>query len=226
MGQSRSVVRGALVAAFVGWAMAMALADPASADELRTAAARGDVAAVKRLIAAGHPLDAKDVQGQTALLLAVAGGHTAAGIALIEAGADINAVAANKDTPWLLAGARGRAEMLRHMIPKGPDLTLRNRFGGSALIPACHYDHVETVRLLLTETKIDVDHVNNLGWTCLLEIVILTDGGKRAQDNTRQVLDAGANPNIADRDGVTPLAHAKKRGFNEIARLIAAKGGR
>ena len=55
----KTLCRGALVAALVGWAMAMALADPASADELRTAAARDDVAAVKRLIAAGHPLGVK-----------------------------------------------------------------------------------------------------------------------------------------------------------------------
>ena len=197
----------------------------ARADDLRAAARRGDVAAVARLIAAKAPLDDRDAQGQTALLLAVASGDTAVATALIAAGADINAVAANKDTPWLLAGARGHTEMLRKMWPKGPDLRLRNRFGGNALIPACHYDHVETVRFLLT-TTIDIDHVNDLGWTCLLEIVILTDGGKRAQENTRQVLAAGASPNIADRDGATPLAHAAKRGFTEIARLLAAMGGR
>lgn len=197
----------------------------ASPEELRAASSRGDAAAVQRLIAARTALDVKDAQGQTALLLAVAAGHDAVAFALIEAGADINAVAANMDTPWLLAGARGRTEMLRRMIPRGPDLKLRNRFGGSALIPACHYDHVETVKLLLT-TKIDVNHVNNLGWTCLLEIVILTDGGKRAQENTRQVLEAGADPNIKDKDGVSPLQHARKRSFKEIARLIEAKGGK
>jgi uncharacterized protein len=219
------VRRAVFVVALVA-SMFLAAESPAEAAELRAAATRGDSAAIARLIAARDPLDGKDGQGQTALLLAVAGGHTDAAKALIDAGADINAVATNRDTPWLLAGARGRTEILRHMIPRGPNLALRNRFGGSALIPACHYDHVETVALLLANTKIDVDHVNNLGWTCLLEIVILTDGGARAIANTRQVLDAGANPNLADKDGVTPLAHARKRGFTEIARMIAAKGGK
>lgn len=115
--------------------------------------------------------------------------------------------------------------MLRAMWPKAPNLSLRNRFGGTALIPACHYDHVKTVRFLLT-TPIDVNHVNDLGWTCLLEIVLLTDGGKRAQENTQQVLAAGANPNIGDKDGVSPLSHAKKRGLDALARIIAAHGGR
>lgn len=219
---------GAILRVALAWLAISLCAIPsawASPEQLRQAAARGDDATVRQLIATKTPLDVKDSQGQTALLLAVAGGHDAAAFALIDAGADINAVAANKDTPWLLGGARGRTEMLRRMIPRGPNFSLRNRFGGSALIPACHYDHVETVALLLT-TKIDVNHVNNLGWTCLLEIVLLTDGGKRAQENTRQVLEAGADPNIKDKDGVSPLQHARKRGFKEIARLIEAKGGK
>ena len=111
------------------------------------------------------------------------------------------------------------------MIPKGPDLTLRNRFGGNALIPACERAHVEAARVLLT-TRIDVNHVNNLGWTCLLEIVVLGNGSARHAEVAEMVLAAGANPNIADRDGITPLAHARKRGFERIANAITAKGGK
>ena len=192
---------------------------------LHKASATGDAVRVAELIGQRAAIDVKDEQGQTPLLLAIAGNHLEAARALIEAGADINAVASNKDTPWMLAGALGRADMLRLMIPKRPDFTLRNRYGGNALIPACERAHIDAIKVLLT-TKIDVDHVNNLGWTCLLEIVILGDGGSRHQEAARLVLDAGANPNIADRDGVSPLTHAMKRGQTEIARLIAAKGGR
>ena len=144
---------------------------------------------------------------------------------MIDAGANINAQASNLDSPWLLAGALGRAPMLRMMIPKGPDFFLRNRFGGTALIPACERAHVEAVEVLLT-TRIDVNHVNNLGWTCLLEIVILGEGGPRHVEVTRKVLAAGANPNIADRDNVSPFAHATLKGQREIARLIEAAGGK
>jgi uncharacterized protein len=189
------------------------------------AAARGDTAKLKQLIAAGAPLDPVDGAKQTPLLLAVRNDHLAAAVLLIEAGGNINAQAANLDSPWLLAGASGRTEMLRHMIPKGPDFSLRNRFGGNALIPACERAHVETVKLLLT-TRIDVNHVNNLGWTCLLEIVILGDGGPRHVEVTRLVLAAGANANIADKDGVSPLAHARRKGQRDVAQLIAQAGGR
>jgi len=196
-----------------------------SGREMLAAAARGDVESLQRLLAAGAPLDPVDEAKQTPLLLAVQNNHLAAATLLIEAGSNINAQAANMDSPWLLAGARGRTEMLRHMLAKGPDFSLRNRFGGNALIPACERAHVETVKLLLT-TAIDVNHINNLGWTCLLEIVILGDGGPRHVEVAKQVLAAGADPNIADKDGVSPLAHARHKGQHAIARLIMQAGGR
>ena len=192
---------------------------------LLEAAGRGDLAAVNRLIAAGADLEQRDGQRQTPLLLAVAGNHVAVAKALLAAGASPNAQAANQDTPWLLAGASGRTEIIAAMLPLKPDLTIRNRYGGNALIPACERAHVETAKLLLT-SGIDVNHVNNLGWTCLLEIVILGDGGPRHQQVARLVLDAGADPNLPDKDGVSPLQHARKRGQNEVAKLIAAAGGR
>ena len=196
-----------------------------SARDMLDAARRGDAVALKRLIAAGAPLDPVDAELRTPLLLAVEHDRLQAAAELIGAGANINAQAGNKDSPWLLAGALGRTEMLRLMIPRGPDLSLRNRFGGNALIPACERAHVDTVKLLLT-TPIDVDHVNNLGWTCLLEIVILGDGGSRHVEVTKFVLAAGANPNLADNKGVTALAHARSKGQREVALLIEAAGGK
>jgi hypothetical protein len=211
---------------FVGF-MASLLTIPASASdrELLQAARMGDFALVERLLQAGANRDPRNEAGETPLLVAIQTGHRAVARRMIEAGADINAQARNLDTPWLLAGARGEAELLTLMIPKGPDLSIRNRFGGNALIPACERAHVEAAKVLLT-TRIDVNHINNLGWTCLLEIVVLGNGGPRHQQVTWLVLDAGADPNIADKDGITPLAHARRKGQSEIARMIEAAGGR
>lgn len=189
------------------------------------AAAAGRVDEVARLVQTGAPLDAQDAQGRSALLRAVAGDHVSVAKILLEAGASPNTQAANRDTPWLLAGALGRAEIIAAMLPRKPDLSIRNRYGGNALIPACERAHVEAVKLLLT-SGIDLDHINDLGWTCLLEIVILGDGGPRHQQVARLVLDAGADPSLADKDGVTPLAHARQRGQQAIARLIEQAGGR
>lgn len=197
----------------------------ASGAALIEAAASGRVDEVARLIQAGAPLEAQDAQGRSALLRAVAGDHISVAKTLLDAGASPNTQAANRDTPWLLAGALGRTEIIAAMLPRRPDLSIRNRYGGNALIPACERAHVKAVKLLLT-SGIDLDHVNDLGWTCLLEIVILGDGGPRHQQVARLVLDAGANPSLADKDGVTPLAHARQRGQQAIARLIEQADGR
>lgn len=202
-----------------------ALSASAQPLDLHRAVANGDISAVHSQIKAGKPLDVPDSAGRTALLAAVEQGHNGIALALIAAGANINAQAANKDTPWLLAGASGRTEILAAMILKGPDLSIRNRYGGNALIPACERGHVDTVRLLLT-TKINVNHVNDLGWTCLLEAVILSDGGAAHQEIVAMILAADADPDLADKDGVTPLAHAKARRHGKIAALIERAGGK
>ena len=227
-GLAALVVVAGLVAALVGAGHGMAQDVQSERQRLAMleAAEKGDVSVINRLLIAGGRIDVRDETQRTPLLISVEFDRLDAFRVLLAEGADINAQAHNQDTPWLLAGARGRTEMLRLMIPKGPNLAIRNRFGGNALIPACERAHVETVRLLLAETKIPVDHVNNLGWTCLLEIVILGDGGPRHVEVTKLVLAAGANPSLADAKGVTPLAHARVRGQKEVAKLIQAAGGR
>jgi len=40
------------------------------------------------------------------------------------------------------------------------------------------------------------------------------------------LVEAGANVNIADREKVTPLQHARRRGFGEMVRILEASGAR
>jgi ankyrin repeat protein len=198
---------------------------PDLARALIDAAAAGNARQVASLLAAGADVKARDAGGRTALLAATQGNHVEAARLLIQAGSDVNMKDAIQDSPYLLAGARGHLEILRMTLAAGADLKSTNRFGGTALIPACHYGHVETVRELLN-TAVDVDHVNNLGWTALLEAVILGNGGAAHTEIVRLLLAHKANPNIADRDGTTPLAHARRRGFQKMEALIRASGGR
>ena len=146
---------------------------------LHEAATAGDVAAIGRLVAEGADIDARDGAGRTPVMAATIARQTEAVRALLDAGADVDIRDDRLDNPFLYAGAEGLLDILRLANEAGADPAITNRFGGIALIPASERGHVEVVRYLLEETDVDVDHVNNLGWTALLEAVILGDGGPR-----------------------------------------------
>jgi ankyrin repeat protein len=220
---TRRAIGVAAVATLLGAVTATGQADLDTM--LLRAASRGDLAAVERSLREGARVDARDGQGRTPLLLATHGNHVAVAQALIAAGADVNAKDAIQDSPFLYAGAEGRTEILKLTLAAGADLRSTNRYGGTALIPACHHGHVETVRVLLA-TAIDVDHVNNLGWTALLEAVILGDSGPVYTEIVRLLVAARASLNIPDRDGVTPLGHARRRGYRAMARILEEAGAR
>lgn len=79
---------------------------------------------------------------------------------------------------------------------------------------------METVRLLANTKGFPVNHVNRLGWTALMEAVILGNGGTKHQQAVQILKDAGADLNISDHDGRTPLQHAKSLGFKEIVKIL------
>lgn len=193
-----------------------------TAMNLLDAVRAGEVETVRLLLSDGADIEMRDTDERTPLLLATRQDAVEIARLLIEAGADVNAKDAIQDTPFLYAGAEGRDAILRMILATGrANLRDTNRYGGMALIPASHHGHPSTVRILL-DTNIDIDHVNNLGWTALIEAVILSDGGPVHQEIVGLLVDAGANPNIPDRDGVTPLEHARRLGFREMAERIAA----
>ncbi|MCX4783517.1 ankyrin repeat domain-containing protein [Streptomyces sp. NBC_01264] len=193
---------------------------PPADPTLLAAAGSGDADAVSAALAAGADIEAYDEHRRTPLLLAALGDHVAAAEVLVAAGADPNAQDERDDSPWLVTGVTGSVRMMRTLLPARPDLARRNRFGGIALIPAAERGHVDYVRALLRETEIDVDHVNRLGWTALLEAVILGDGGRAHQEIVELLITAGATAHLPDGDGVTPLEHAERRGFTQIAGLL------
>ena len=190
---------------------------------LHLAAGNDDVAAIRQLLSDGAEKEARDSSGATALLVATRANQVRAAQTLIEAGADVNAKDNISDSAYLYAGARGHQEILKLALAHGADLKSTNRYGGTALIPAAERGHVQTVRTLI-DAGVNVDHVNNLGWTALLEAIILGSGGEQHQQIVDALLTAGADPNLADREGVTPLAHARSKGYREIENRLRAAG--
>jgi hypothetical protein len=192
-------------------------ADPAQ--QLLAAAAAGDADRVALALRAGADLETRDSARRTALLLAVTHDRLAVARLLVALGADPDALDDRHDTPWLVTGVTGSVPMLEVLLPARPDLTIRNRFGGVSVIPAAERGHVDYVRRVVT-TGIDVDHVNDLGWTALLEAVVYGDGSAAYQEIVRILLAAGADPGIRDAQGRIALDHARERGQQEVARIL------
>ena len=193
---------------------------------LFAAAASGDVPGIATAIAEGVDIDARDATGRTALMVAAEARQTEAVRALVAAEANVDLQDDKLDNPFLYAGAEGLLDILRLVNEAGADPAITNRYGGVAIIPASERGHVDVVRYLLDQTDVDVDHVNKLGWTALLEAILLSDGGPRHQTIVAMLIEYGADVDLADGDGVRPLTHARDRGQTEIAALLEAAGAR
>ena len=193
---------------------------------LHAAAAKGDAAEIERLIAGGQNVNAQDAHSRTPLHVAAHFGHLAAAQALLQGGVNANALDAQKYDIVTIVAVTNDVPMLKLALAGGTNpKAITSPYNGTALIAAAHLGHAEVVRVLIAAGA-PLDHVNNLGWTALMESVVLGNGGKAHTDTLEALVKAGANLNIADRQGVTPLGHAKSRGYGEMVRILESAGAK
>jgi len=107
----------------------------------------------------------------------------------------------------------------------GSAKNVTSRYDGTALIAAAHLGYVEIVRELI-RAGAPLDHVNNLGWTALIESIVLGDGGARHTATLEALVRAGANVNLADRGGTSPLKLAQARGYREMTAILLTANAR
>lgn len=193
---------------------------------LHAAAAMGRAAEITAQIKAGADVNARDGSGRTPLMVAVYRRDTAAARALLAAGADLNAQDHQSYDVITIAAVLNDLELLSMAIRAGGDpKAVTSPYRGTALIAAAHLGHAEIVEALIV-AKAPLDHVNNLGWTALIEAIVLGDGGPNHQRTAAALLAAGADPNLADRTGTTPLALARQRGYTALVQMLEKAGAR
>ncbi|ELX8380523.1 ankyrin repeat domain-containing protein [Providencia vermicola] len=192
--------------------------------EFLSAAEQGNLDLLKNCLKKGVDINTTNRQGRTAIVNASLNKHYECVTFLINAGADINKQDQTCFNPFLLSCLNNDLTLLRIVLPAKPNLDLLTRFGGVGITPASEKGHVDIVRELLEKTDINVNHTNFVGWTPLLEAIVLNDGGEKQQQIVKILLEHGANPHMTDKYGKKPLELAREKGYHEIAELLIAAG--
>ena len=222
-----------LGAAILAAASAQALAQtPPSEPEVRAytglhaAAAAGNVAEIERLVAAGANRELRDGNGRTPLHVAAYRKQYEAARMLMKRGANPDALDAQRYDIVTIAAVADDVPMLKVALEGGASAkNVTSPYDGTALIAAAHLGHDEVVKVLVAAGA-PLDHVNNLQWTAVIEAIVLGNGGKRHVETLRALIAAGANPNLADGRGTTPLALARGRGYGEMVKILESAGAK
>lgn len=189
---------------------------------LLAAAQSGNVTQLKALLARQAELEVRDEQRRTPLHVATYFRQRESIRLLAAASANLNALEFQLYDPLTIAAVANDEETLDLLLLLGASArNVTSPYDGTALIAAAHLGHVGVVKRLITGGA-SLDHVNNLHWTALIEAVVLGDGGPRHTEIVRLLLDAGANPRLADAQGNTPLVLARGRGYSGMVRLLQA----
>jgi ankyrin repeat protein len=143
---------------------------------------------------------------------------------LIAAKADLNLLDAQAYDVITIAAVIDDVDMVKLAIASGGNArAITSPYKGTALIAAAHLGHAEVVAALIAG-KAPLDHVNNLGWTALIEAIVLGDGGPRHQATVEALVKGGADVNLPDGQGMRPLGLARARGYAKIAEILQQAG--
>ena len=224
--------RGLILLASIVWSfMAVAQTPPSNIEienyrGLIRAVTEHDMNALKQLLSSNVGIDQRDGHGRSALHVAAYLQNHAAMNALVAAGADANALEGDFYDIVTIAAVANDLETMKLGLKLGCRAdNVTSRYDGTALIAAAHLGHVEIVQTLI-QADAPLDHVNNLNWTALIESIVLGDGGKRHMATLKALIDAGANVDLADGRGDTPLQLARARGYQSMVDILLAAGAK
>ena len=179
---------------------------------------KGNVAQVRKWLAKGASVKARDKDGNTALHWAAGKGRVAIARLLIAKGADVNARDGKQNTPLHWAAYYGQTMAAKLLISKGADINAKNSTAMTPLIRAARQKKFETAKLLIEKganlDQRDYDGAAALTWASSNDDEALA----------RLLIQKGADVNAKDNIGATELMAACLAGKPNIVRLLISSG--
>jgi ankyrin repeat protein len=171
------------------------------------AATNSDAALVSVLLAAGADPNARGSAGETILMTAARTGSLASVTELLSHGADVNATeASQQQTALMWAAVENHADVVKALIDHGARLDVTSK----ALAPP---------EWKWATTGMVSTPLPRGGWTALMYAA-----RQNAIEAARALADAGANLNLTDPDGTTPLNLAIINAHFDLANMLLDKG--
>ncbi len=183
---------------------------------LYEAAADGNIALVKSLIAGGADVNTPNIWGWTPLYVAVVIGNGDIVNLLIAKGANVDAPNNQGETPLRLAIGKGRRNIVKLLIENGADFRTADKNGVTPLHTTAEQGDIDTATLLI-DNGADVNAKDKWIWTPLHYAC-----WKNHKDMAEFLITKGADINTKNEDGQTPLLLAI--GQKDIVELLIDKG--
>lgn len=175
------------------------------ASAMSEAATNGDAAIIAKLLDAGADPDSPGADGQTALMLVARTTNVAAAKILLDHGAKVNAKESQKDqTPLMWAAAQSQGPMVKELIARGADVNARSK----------EDDYVTQVS---SEPR-----AGYRSYGGLTPLIFAAREG--CIECVKALKEGGANLNMADPEGVTPLLVSLWNAHFDVASYLVKSG--
>ncbi|XP_054515953.1 fibronectin type 3 and ankyrin repeat domains protein 1 isoform X7 [Pan troglodytes] len=176
--------------------------EPISSEHLHQAVSVNDEDLLVRILQGGRvKVDVPNKFGFTALMVAAQKGYTRLVKILVSNGTDVNLKNGSGKDSLMLACYAGHLDVVKYLRRHGASWQARDLGGCTALHWAADGGHCSVIEWMIKDgCEVDVVDTGS-GWTPLMRVSAVS-GNQRVAS---LLIDAGANVNVKDRNGKTPL---------------------
>ncbi|XP_037660984.1 fibronectin type 3 and ankyrin repeat domains protein 1 isoform X3 [Choloepus didactylus] len=195
--------------------------EPISSEHFHRAVNVNDEDLLVRILQGGNvKVDVPDKFGFTALMVAAQKGYTRLVKILVSNGTDVNLKNGSGKDSLMLACYAGHLDVVKYLRRHGASWETRDLGGCTALHWAADGGHCSVIDWMIKDgCEVDVVDAGS-GWTPLMRVSAVSGSQKVAS----LLIEAGADVNMKDRDGKTPLMVAVLNNHEELVQLLLDKG--